>query len=73
MRTVSEKLDLLSAKYGKSNTAVLHKIYKDIEEEFETVLEDERCLLCLSIVGGVGNSFINAFQLYLPCNQRKGE
>lgn len=42
MRTVSEKLDLLSAKYGKSNTAVLHKIYKDIEEEFETVLEDER-------------------------------
>ncbi|WP_295744637.1 hypothetical protein, partial [uncultured Oscillibacter sp.] len=21
--------------------------------------------------GGVGNSFINAFQLYLPCNQRK--
>ena len=42
MRTVSEKLDLLSAKYGKSNNAVLHKIYKDIEEEFETVMEDER-------------------------------
>ena len=42
MRTVSEKLDLLSAKCGKSNNAVLHKIYKDMEEEFETVLEDER-------------------------------
>lgn len=42
MRTVSEKLDLLSAKYGKSNNAILHKIYKDIEEEFETVMEDER-------------------------------
>lgn len=42
MRTVSEKLDLLSAKYGQSNNAVLHKIYKDMEEEFETVLADER-------------------------------
>lgn len=42
MRTVSEKLDLLSAKYGKSNNAILHKIYKDIEEEFETVMEDEK-------------------------------
>lgn len=42
MRTVSEKLDLLSAKYGKSNNAILHKIYKDMEEEFETVMEDER-------------------------------
>lgn len=42
MRTVSEKLDLLSAKYSKSHSAILHKIYKDMEEEFETVLEDER-------------------------------
>lgn len=42
MRTVSEKLDLLSAKYGKSNNAILHKIYKDMEEEFETVMEDEK-------------------------------
>lgn len=42
MRTVSEKLDLLSAKCGKSNNAVLHKIYQDMEEEFETVLTDER-------------------------------
>ena len=42
MRTASEKLDLLSAKYGKTNNAILHKIYKDMEEEFETVMEDER-------------------------------
>lgn len=42
MRTVSEKLDLLSAKYSKSNNAVLHKIYQDMEEEFDTVLDDER-------------------------------
>ena len=26
----------------ESNNAILHKIYKDIEEEFETVMEDER-------------------------------
>ena len=42
MRTVSEKLDLLTIKYGKSNNAILHKIYKDMEEEFETVMEDDR-------------------------------
>lgn len=42
MRTVSEKLDLLSAKFNKPHNVLLHKIYKDIEEEFETVLEDER-------------------------------
>lgn len=42
MRTVSEKLDLMSAKFNKSNNAILHKIYKDMEEEFETVMEDER-------------------------------
>lgn len=42
MRTASEKLDLLSAKYGKPHNAILHKIYSDMEEEFETVLADER-------------------------------
>lgn len=42
MRTVTEKLDLLSAKYNKPHNAILSKIYKDIEEEFETVMEDER-------------------------------
>lgn len=42
MRTASEKLDLLTAKYGKTNNAILHQIYVDMEEEFETVMEDER-------------------------------
>lgn len=42
MRTVTEKLDLLSTKYNKPHNAILSKIYKDIEEEFDTVLEDER-------------------------------
>lgn len=42
MRTASEKLDLLSAKYGKPNNAILCKIYKDMEKEFDTVLADER-------------------------------
>lgn len=42
MRTVNEKLDMLSAKYGKPNNAILHKIYQDMEEEFEIVMDDER-------------------------------
>lgn len=42
MRTVTEKLDLLSAKYNKPHNAILSKIYKDMEAEFETVMEDER-------------------------------
>ena len=29
--------------------------------------------LCVLILGGNGNSFINAFRVYLRCNQRKGE
>lgn len=42
MRTVSEKLDLMSAKFDMPNNAILHRIYKDMEEKFETVMEDER-------------------------------
>lgn len=42
MRTVSEKLDLMSAKFNMSNNAILHRIYKDMEEKFEAVMEDER-------------------------------
>lgn len=42
MRTVSEKLDLLSARYNRPHNIILSKIYKDMEEEFETVMEDER-------------------------------
>lgn len=43
MRLVNEKLGLLSERYGKSNSAILHKIYQDMEEHFETVLDEERC------------------------------
>lgn len=42
MRTVNEKLDLLSVKCGKPNNAILHRIYQDMEEEFEIVMDDER-------------------------------
>lgn len=42
MKLVNEKLNLLSQRYGKSNNAVLHKIYQDMEEHFETVLDEER-------------------------------
>ena len=31
------------------------------------------CLLCLSIVGGYGDSFLYAFQVYLLHNHAKGE
>lgn len=43
MRLASEKLEMLSARYGKSNNAVLHKIYQDMEEHFETTMDEERC------------------------------
>ena len=43
MRLVNEKLGLLSQRYGKDNNAILHKIYQDMEEHFETVLDEERC------------------------------
>lgn len=42
MRTVSEKLDLLSNKYNRPHNLILSQIYKDMEEEFDTVMEDER-------------------------------
>lgn len=42
MRAVNEKLDLLSAKYSKPHSAVLHKIYQDMEGELEIVMADER-------------------------------
>jgi len=43
MRLVNEKLDLLSVRYGKSNNAILHRIYQDMEERFNTVMDEERC------------------------------
>lgn len=42
MRTVTEKLDLLSNKYNRPHNLILSKIYKDMEEKFDTVMEDER-------------------------------
>lgn len=42
MRLVNEKLELLSQRYGKPTNAILHKIYQDMEEHFETVLDEER-------------------------------
>lgn len=42
MKLVSEKLELLSTRFGKSNNAILHKIYQDMEEHFETVMDEER-------------------------------
>ena len=43
MRLVNEKLELLSTRFGKSNNAILHKIYQDMEEHFDTVMDEERC------------------------------
>lgn len=42
MKLVNEKLELLSQRFGKSTRAVLHKIYQDMEEHFETALDEER-------------------------------
>ena len=43
MKLVNEKLDLLSQRYGKPNNAILHRIYQDMEEHFETAMDEERC------------------------------
>lgn len=43
MKLVNEKLELLSQRFGKSNNAILHRIYQDMEENFQTVLDEERC------------------------------
>ena len=42
MRTVNEKLDLLSTKFGKSNNAILHRIYQDMEDAFMIVMDSTR-------------------------------
>ncbi len=42
MRTASEKLNLLTNKYGMSNNAILHRLYGYLEEDFGVVMEDER-------------------------------
>ena len=42
MRVVSEKLDLLSARKGQSHRAILHQVYKILENQWEVSLEEER-------------------------------
>ena len=43
MKLVNEKLELLAQRFGKSHNAILHKIYRDLEEYFKIVLDEERC------------------------------
>lgn len=42
MRTVSEKLDLMKARFNLSHNKVLHQVYQGIEKMFELSLEEER-------------------------------
>ncbi len=42
MRTASEKLDLLSNKFGLNHGGVLHQMYQYLERRFGVVLEEER-------------------------------
>lgn len=42
MRTASEKLELMSSKFNMSNNAILSRMYRFLEEEFDVVLADER-------------------------------
>ncbi len=42
MRTVSEKLDMLSTKIHQPHNICLHQIYQILEDRWQAVLEDER-------------------------------
>ena len=42
MRTVSEKLDLLSARKGLPHRTILHQVYQILENQWEVSLEEER-------------------------------
>lgn len=42
MRTVSEKLDLLSAKRGRPHRSLLHNLYLALEDEYGVSLDEER-------------------------------
>lgn len=42
MRTASEKLDLLAARKGQSHRALLHQIYRILENQWGVSLEEER-------------------------------
>lgn len=41
-RTLSEKLDLLSARFSMPNNKVLHQIYQWVERDFDVALDEER-------------------------------
>ena len=77
MRLVNEKLELLSQRFGKSNNAILHKIYQDMEEHFDTVMDEERCRVMEE--QGLGKCSVllaiffdpelrDYFQRYIDCN-----
>ena len=42
LRTVNEKLDLLSAKLGRAHNSILSRVYQIMERDTGAVLEDER-------------------------------
>lgn len=42
MRTASEKLDLMSARFNATHNQILHSLYQHLEKRFGLVLEEER-------------------------------
>ena len=42
MRTISEKLDLMSERFGLPHNALLHELYQALEEQYNVVLDEER-------------------------------
>lgn len=42
LRTVNEKLDLLSAKLGRTHNSILSRVYQIMEQDTSVILEDER-------------------------------
>lgn len=42
LRTVNEKLDLLSAKLGRTHNSILSRVYQIMEQDTSIILEDER-------------------------------
>lgn len=42
MRTASEKLDLMSARFNATHNQILHSLYQHLEKKFGLILEEER-------------------------------
>lgn len=42
LKTVNEKLDLLSAKLGRTHNSILSRVYQIMEQDTSVILEDER-------------------------------